>query len=153
THMVRYEGNGIALAVAGWHATGSHIAVGTRADIRGDNVARLVLQSGSPARVDDYGEASGPGAAVLRDVGIRRAAGCPAIAAGRLGGVVRAPSKHARPPPAGTEDRIAAFTELVATAISNAESRAVASRLADEQAALRRVAMLVANNVNSSELF
>ena len=153
THMGRYEGNGIALAVAGWHATGGHIPVGTRADIRGDNVARLVLQTGSPARVDDYGDAAGPVAAMLRDVGIRSSVGCPVIVDGRLWGVVMASSKDEQRLPAGTEERIAGFTELVATAISNTESRAVAARLADEQAALRRVAMLVANNVDPNELF
>src|SRR5262245_58804172 len=131
THMVRYEGNGIALAVAGWHATGGHIRAGTRSDIQGDNVARLVLQTAAPARVDDYGEASGPVAAMLREVGIRSSVGCPVIVDGRLWGVVMASSKGELPLPAGTEDRIAAFTELVATAISNAESRAVATRLAD----------------------
>jgi signal transduction histidine kinase/uncharacterized protein YoaH (UPF0181 family) len=153
THMGRYEGNGIALAVAGWHAAGGHIPVGTRADIRGDNVARLVRQTGAPARIDDYDGASGPVAAMLRDVGIRSSVGCPVIVDGRLWGVVMASSKGEEPLPAGTEERIAAFTELVATAISNTESRAVADRLADEQAALRRVAMLVANNVDSAELF
>ena len=46
--------------------------------------------------------------------------------------------------PADTESRLGEFTELMATAIANAESQARAARLADEQAALRRVAMLVA---------
>jgi signal transduction histidine kinase/uncharacterized protein YoaH (UPF0181 family) len=153
THMVRYEGHGAGLAVAGWRASGGHIPVGTRADLRGDNVARFVLQTGSAARVDDYVDASGPVAAMLRDVGIRSSVGSPVIVDGRLWGVVMASSKAAEPLPPGTEDRIAAFTELVGTAISNTESRAVADRLADEQAALRRVAMLVANNVSSAELF
>jgi hypothetical protein len=42
------------------------------------------------------------------------------------------------------ETRIAAFTELIATAIANAESREALAELAQEQAALRRVATLVA---------
>jgi len=45
---------------------------------------------------------------------------------------------------AKTESQIASFTELVGTAIENAEARAELRRLADEQAALRRVATLVA---------
>ena len=45
---------------------------------------------------------------------------------------------------ADTERRVSQFTELVATAIANAEARAELQRLADEQAALRRVATLVA---------
>jgi hypothetical protein len=46
--------------------------------------------------------------------------------------------------PADAEARLVSFTELVATAIANADSRAALARLAEEQAALRRVATLVA---------
>ena len=46
--------------------------------------------------------------------------------------------------PADTEARLTQFTELLATAVANAESRAELARLAEEQAALRRVATLVA---------
>jgi hypothetical protein len=45
------------------------------------------------------------------------------------------------------EDRLAEFTELGATAIVNSESQAGLAPLADEQAALRRVATLVARAV------
>ena len=50
--------------------------------------------------------------------------------------------------------RAAEFTELVATAIANAESRNEMLRLlADEQAALRRVATLVARGAPPAEVF
>ena len=62
--------------------------------------------------------------------------------------------------PADAEQRMAGFTELVGTAIANAESRAQLEesrdevhRLADEQAALRRVATLVARGVAPMEVF
>ena len=55
--------------------------------------------------------------------------------------------------PADTEARLASFTELVATAIANAESRAALARLAEEQAALRRVATLVARGAAPEEVF
>ena len=55
--------------------------------------------------------------------------------------------------PADTEARLASFTELVATAIANTESRASLARLAEEQAALRRVATLVAQGVPPVEIF
>jgi signal transduction histidine kinase len=42
------------------------------------------------------------------------------------------------------ETRIAQFADLVATAVANADARAEVERLAEEQAALRRVATLVA---------
>ena len=54
---------------------------------------------------------------------------------------------------ADTEARLASFTELVATAIANADSRAELARLAEEQAALRRVATLVAHGAPQEEVF
>ena len=48
---------------------------------------------------------------------------------------------------------MAKFTELLATAIENAESREALERLAQEQAALRRVATLVARGVRPAEIF
>jgi hypothetical protein len=41
----------------------------------------------------------------------------------------------------------------MATAIANSEARAEVQRLADEQAALRRVAVLVAQQPSPSEVF
>src|SRR5947208_15191910 len=55
--------------------------------------------------------------------------------------------------PEDTEVQLADFTELVATAIANAESRAALSQLADEQAALRRVATLVARETSPDAVF
>jgi GAF domain-containing protein len=60
-------------------------------------------------------------------------------------------SKEALPP--DTDERLESFTELVATAIANAESREALARLAEEQAALRRVATLVARDAPSTEVF
>jgi signal transduction histidine kinase len=55
--------------------------------------------------------------------------------------------------PADTEARLTQFTELLATAVANAESRAGLARLADEQAALRRVATLVARGTRPEKVF
>jgi signal transduction histidine kinase len=55
--------------------------------------------------------------------------------------------------PEDAETRIAAFTELVATAISNTQAREAVAQLVDEQAALRRVATLVAQGVRPAEIF
>jgi len=61
---------------------------------------------------------------------------------------------HDHPPlPADTLDRLAAFTDLVATAIANSDARAETERLAEEQAALRRVATLVAQGGATEEVF
>jgi signal transduction histidine kinase len=55
--------------------------------------------------------------------------------------------------PPETETRVAQFSELVATAIANAETRAEVERLAAEQAALRRMAMLVAEGASPTAVF
>jgi signal transduction histidine kinase len=64
------------------------------------------------------------------------------------------------PLPDGTEQRMTEFTDLVATAVANAQNRAALeasrdelARLLSEQAALRRVATLVARGAPADELF
>jgi hypothetical protein len=51
------------------------------------------------------------------------------------------------------EQRLTAFTELVATAVANTQSHEEATALAGEQAALRRVATLVAQSVPAPDVF
>ena len=72
---------------------------------------------------------------------------------GRLGAPTPVASQREEPLPVDTEARSDSFTELVATAIVNTESRAALARLAEEQAALRRVATLVVRGVPQEEVF
>jgi hypothetical protein len=55
--------------------------------------------------------------------------------------------------PSCTEVRLAAFTELAATAIANAQARVDLRGFADEQAALQRVATLVARGTPPGDVF
>ena len=55
--------------------------------------------------------------------------------------------------PAVTEGRLAGFTELVATAVANTDAREQVTALAEEQAALRRVATLVAEGAQPAAVF
>jgi signal transduction histidine kinase len=153
THMGRYWPDGTATGVANWSTHGDHVPVGTRMTLEGDTVTAAVQRSGRPARIEGYDEAPGAGAAVGRAMGLRSSVGAPIVVDGELWGVMIASSKADEPLPADTEARIADFTELVATAISNTEARAKTARLAEEQAALRRVATLVAQAVPAGELF
>jgi signal transduction histidine kinase len=84
----------------------------------------IVLRTGRPARIDDYGDTSGPSADLARDWGFRSAVGAPISVEGRLWGVISAASTRDEPVPAGAEARLAGFTELVGTALANAEARA-----------------------------
>ena len=113
-----------------------------------------MFQTGRPARVGGYAESSsGALGAGIREVGLRSAVGTLIIVEGRLWGPIPVASQREEPLPADTEARLVSFTELVATAIANTESRAALARLAEEQAALRRVATLVARGVPQEEVF
>jgi GAF domain-containing protein len=70
---------------------------------------------------------------------------------GRLWGVMVVGSR-VESLPAGIEARLAGFTELAATAIANAQARVELRGFADEQAALRRVATLVAQAAPRSQV-
>ena len=73
------------------------------------------------ARLDDFSAATDPIGVAAREAGIKSAVGSPIVVDGHLWGVVSATSSEGPLPP-DTEARLASFTELVATAIANAES-------------------------------
>ena len=124
TIMLRYEPDGSASVVASQSTAGVNIQVGTRLSLAGDNVAAMVLRDRRPARVDNVANATGPLAEFLRTFGVSSSAGSPIVIARGLWGVMVAGTVRQEPLPEGTESRIGEFTELVATAISNAEARA-----------------------------
>src|SRR3954447_24659796 len=78
-------------------------------------------------------------------------AGTPIVVEGRLWGALTVGSGVSLPPDTGP--RLERFTELIATAIANIESREALRELADEQAALNRVATLVAEGAEPAALF
>jgi GAF domain-containing protein len=153
TVLARYDPDDAETTVGVWSSTGAlPVAVGTRTRLGGRNVTSLVFESGRPARIDDYAEASGPVGDVARGAGIRASVGVPISVEGRLWGVMIVASGRALAP-AETEAWLAGFTELVATALANAQVRTELRGFADEQAALRRVAMLVARAAPPEQVF
>ncbi|MCU1668477.1 MAG: hypothetical protein JWP40_1404, partial [Blastococcus sp.] len=83
----------------------------------------VALRAGHPARCDDYGQASGEYADSLRRMGFRSGIAVPIVVEGRLWGAIAVGTRRERFP-ADTEQRMAGFTELVGTAVANADSRA-----------------------------
>jgi signal transduction histidine kinase len=152
TIMARYDRDGARTVVAAWSRTGAAFPVGSRASLGGRNVATLVYQTHRVARIDDHADASGPIAKALRAFGLAATVGVPVSVEGGLWGVMAIGSR-AGPLPAGIETGLAGFTELAATAIANAQARAELRGSAEEQAALRRVATLVAQGAAPRELF
>ena len=141
TYLSRYDPDGAATILAAWARTGAAPfgRAGDRLELGGRNVHTLVFQTRRPAQIDDYASASGPAAAAGLAAGMRSAVGVPVSVAGRLWGVISVGSTRAKALPAGTEARLAGFTELAATAIANAQARVELRGFAEEQAALRRV--------------
>ncbi|MFL5879343.1 MAG: CHASE3 domain-containing protein [Actinomycetota bacterium] len=123
TAVVRFEPDGTAVVVVGLGE--DRPPVGTR--WRADDVSAItrVWRTGHSARVDDdlWKEAPGPLPDTLRRLHVRSAAASPIVVEGRLWGALSVATTHA-PLPADTEQRMADFTDLVATAMANAESRA-----------------------------
>src|SRR5207249_10183656 len=109
--------------------------------------------AGKPARIDGYDDASGEAAEIARRHGWRSSVAAPIVVEDRLWGVMLVASQKPEPFPAGAEERLAAFTDLVATALANAQAHDEVRRVGHEQASLRRVAPLVAEGGTSSALF
>ena len=123
SNMVRYEPDGsftIVGSVGSAAVLRKHWPVGSRWPLGGNNTTTLVFETARPARIDTFGEHLER----VHEVGFRSAVGVPIIVEGRLWGVIGVATTQAKPLPADTEDRLSSFTELVATAIANAESRA-----------------------------
>jgi PAS domain S-box-containing protein len=153
TAVVRYEPEGMAIQVGAWGGE-NPFPIGTSWALDDRSVSGLVASTGRPARVNDYSEVAGAISTTLaREAGIRTAVGVPILVDGKTWGVMMALSTEQKELPADTEARLAAFTELIATAISNIQARDDLRDLANEQAALRRVATLVARGTDAPAVF
>ena len=113
-----------AEVVASWSdGSAPPLPVGDRGVIDGRGILGQMLHTRAPVRMEDFDEAGGRVAALMRSLGVRSAAGGPITIGGRVWGalLVAWPDDPVLPP--GVEHRIAAFAELVAYAIENAEAR------------------------------
>ena len=121
--LLRYDADGTATVLA--TADGYLGPIGRSWPVEGDSSAiARVCRTGFPARADYTRPAAGPIAAAARAVGARSAAGVPVVVDGALWGVMAVGSRDTEPLPADFAGRLAKFTELLATAIANAEGRA-----------------------------
>jgi signal transduction histidine kinase len=156
--MFRYELDGTATLLANEGTTGPHVRVGEPWEgYPPTGLTAAVLRTGETARVDDYRDVPGGEPYLLE--GLRSAVAVPIHVNGRLWGAIAVGSDQAPQPP-DTEQRMTQFTDLVATAVANAQTRGALqashdelARLLEEQAALRRVATLVARGIHPTEIF
>jgi PAS domain S-box-containing protein len=149
----RYESDGTGTVVGAWSEPPHLLEVGSRWPLDDTVIIARVRETGRPARSDDLADVYGTVADIVQEATIRSAAGAPIVVDGDVWGVMAAGGTQGERLPDRIEDRLAGFTELVATTISNSASREELARLADEQAALRRVATLVAREAPPAEVF
>jgi signal transduction histidine kinase len=120
TNLMRYEADGSVTVVAKLGEFGYE--VGARVPLTGESVTARVRRTGRTARIDDLEQASGPVPEVLTAHGIRSGVGAPIVVEGRLWGVMTC--GWTGPPPRDAEAGLSRFTDLVGTAVANAEGRA-----------------------------
>jgi signal transduction histidine kinase len=119
-NLIRFESDGTYTMLA----SARGFPVGGRWPIGGKNPTTTIFETGRPVRSDDYDDnATGPQVGIAREAGLRSTVGVPILVEGRLWGAIGVGSTREALPP-DTEARLSSFTELVATAIANAESRA-----------------------------
>jgi signal transduction histidine kinase len=128
------------------------VPVGFRVKLSPGMVMTIALRTGRPARITGERLAKGPFGAIVARLGLRAAVATPVVAGGYYWGVtVAATSREGFP--ADTESRMADFMELAGMAIANAEAEQRLRELADTQASLRRLAMLVARGESPEAVF
>jgi PAS domain S-box-containing protein len=159
--LVRFDDDGLSTVMAHSLARGGPLPTGTRLAIREGGATAELRRTRRLARRDGVAGLpgrSGPLTEIARTLGITGAAKAPIIVEGRVWGY--AGIMWSRPPFPDIETAMVRFTELAGTAIADADSRAQLdlsrtrlAQVAAEQAALRRVAMLIAGGASTTEVF
>jgi len=121
TKLFQYEANGTATVVAEWGDVAS-MGVGRSIPVTGDNLLSMVWR-GCRAFHMEADEDHGPTPDLARQLGVHSAVGAPIAVEGRLWGMIGAFWTEPGQLRSGLEVRLAQFTNLVATAIANADSR------------------------------
>jgi signal transduction histidine kinase len=140
TGLLRVESPETAVFVAGWSQDEASLPIGSRGPLDGRGLMGRIVRTRRPVRLEDYDEVGPVVAAQMHRIGVRSAVAGPIVIGDRIWGALSAAWPEGVPLPPGAENRVAAFAELVAYAIDNAEAREelAASRVrlveaADEQ--------------------
>ncbi|WP_238007072.1 DUF4118 domain-containing protein [Dactylosporangium sp. AC04546] len=121
TRLLRYETPGTVTVIAEHNTPGLQPLLGRQLPVDG-GVVEQVLRTSRPARVDSYDDRDGSLADLARHEGFSSSVCAPIVVEGQAWGALVALWSR-RPPPPGTEARLAEFAELVATAVANSESQ------------------------------
>jgi signal transduction histidine kinase len=145
--VLRYEPDGTAAVAGWWGLPGMDVPLGMQLTVAGENMAATALQASGPVRTDRFEGPAGSAADLFRRLGARSGIGAPITLDGRLWGVALAATSQPGQLPPDSEWHIAGLVALVGAAVAELH------QIADEHAALRRVAMLVAGSAAPAEVF
>jgi PAS domain S-box-containing protein len=123
TVIARLETDGTMAITASSGTARDETPVGSRLEVDSGTAIAIVLQTGHSARVDDFDNSSPLSAERAARLGFRCSVAVPITVEGALWGSIGAGTEREQFP-ADAEQRMAEFTELLATAIANADSRA-----------------------------
>jgi len=150
----RFDPDGMLTALA---ATGPRpdwpAPAGSRWPLDGDSANGRVYRTGRPARVQGHIPVTGAISQRLNEVGATASIAVPIFVDNQLWGSVTVVSDRPERLPDTTEQRLAEFAALASTAISSAQRREALQRLAEEHAALRRVATIVATRAEPEQIW
>jgi signal transduction histidine kinase len=122
TKLFQYGADGTASVVAEWGEV-ARVGVGRSLPVAGNNLLSVVWRTRRAFQME-ADQDDGPTRDLARQLGVRSAVGAPIVVEGRVWGMMNALWTDPGQLRSGLEDRLAQFTELVATAIANADSRA-----------------------------
>jgi signal transduction histidine kinase len=124
-YVSRFESDGGTTIVSSWREGSKGLPVGSRFAFDKHTVSGRVYTSGRPERIDftTDSESSGQLSAALQRLGITSCAGAPITVGGRIWGAVVVATEAQPTFSEASIARLADFTELVSTAISNSTAR------------------------------
>jgi signal transduction histidine kinase len=120
--MVRQEADGTVTVLAGWGTVRAPVPVGERVSLGGSSATSEALRTGTIAWQETFSGPDGSTGAAARELGVRLSVGAPIVVEGRVWGAIVVASLRPRQRE-DIEARLAQFTELVATAIANSQTR------------------------------
>ena len=124
TNLTRFEAEGTQTVVGAWSVAGTPGSpVGSEIPFSDNSATWKVFRTGRPARIDDFTGLEGEWPETVRARGVASAIAAPITVNGNLWGTVVASSGERNSLPAGTEERIADFAELVSDALASADAR------------------------------
>ena len=121
--LCRLEAGDELTVLAHYGPAARRVPVGSRIRHGEPSVSATIRRTLRPARMDSYADTGGQLGDVIKDLRFSSGVGAPIVVDGRLWGITMANWVDDKPPPPDTEERLAQFTQLLETAIANADSR------------------------------